>query len=495
MNINVIHPHADPVANELIFYVASSSTSSSSRSRSVYYDRSTHQTSCTCRMWETKGVLCHHIFKVYYLLNVASVPEQYLLRRWRRDAKQRCAAAASGSSCGNFNVPDHVFVNQIMRLIYDVAHDNTGNAARRAAIHDYIFKMRSELLKKKDHCMSTGKNDFGSGGQETISCLMNPNFVSTRGTGGEAKRRKWNNTNRKGSKREKSQLGRIPSPDTVMDTSEKQESSWHCHGIQNSFTATHSRRMESSFRYVGCSGIGTQRSVHEVAESVLEAVHTGLEETVICKMASEFWEGTWIRGKIEKNRQVMRIVRLDVKQDLGIDIPIETYLAKLAQLEERFKNFSKLIVRDDIVYSELYNTVQASAETWWDIAETNPDMLVYMRQGEACWHYLKDLFVEVIDISDTTSNARPRGSNARSASGSHSRMLTGRRNQVRREVIQISNSTSEEVQFPHVLHASSESTRSTHQQSSQSPIESGVVDQSSYSLGSRGFPSGGSDSF
>ncbi|KAH6762038.1 hypothetical protein C2S52_019471 [Perilla frutescens var. hirtella] len=456
MNINVVHPPADLVANELIFYVASPSASSTSRSRRVYYDR--------------------------------------------RDAKQRCADAASGRACGNVNVPDHVFLNQIMRLIYDMAHDNTGSADSRAAIHDYIFKMRSELLKMKDGSTATGKNDYGSGGQETISRLMNPNVVRTRGNGAEPKRQKWNNTNRKGKKRT-SKLGQRLSSGTLMNG--KQQSCWHGHGKPNSSTAVHSAKMESSFDYAGCSGIGTQRSVHEVAESVLEAIHAGvglLEENVIRKMASEFWEGTWIRGNNENKKRVMGIVRLDVKEELGIDIPIGAYLAKLAQLEERFKNFSKLIARDDVVYSELHNTVQASAETWWEIEETNRDLLVYMQHGEACWHYLKQLFVEFIEISETTAKSEGHGVEARSASGSRSNTSTGRCNKVRREVIQISNSTSDEVQFPRALYMSSESTSNGNYQSSDSRCESAVVDQSSYSLGSpttRGFPnpSTGSDSF
>ncbi|KAH6786123.1 hypothetical protein C2S51_038578 [Perilla frutescens var. frutescens] len=212
---------------------------------------------------------------------------------------------------------------------------------------------------------------------------------------------------------------------------DKQQSCWHGHGKPNSSTAVHSARMESSFGYAGCSGIGTQCSVHEVAESVLEAIHAGvglLEENVIRKMASEFWEGTWIRGNNENNKRVMGIVRLDMKEELGIDIPIGAYLAKLAQLEERFKNFSKLIARDDVVYFELHNTVQASAETWWEIEETNRDLLVYMQHGEACWHYLKQLFVEFIEISETTAKSEGHGVEARSASGSRSNMSTGRRN-------------------------------------------------------------------
>ncbi|KAH6792045.1 hypothetical protein C2S52_002522 [Perilla frutescens var. hirtella] len=284
-----------------------------------------------------------------------------------------------------------------MRLIYDMAHDNMGSADSWAAIHDYIFKMRSELLKRKDGSTATGKNDYGSGGQETISHLMNPNVVRIRENGAELKRQKWNNTNRKGKKRT-SKLGQRLSPGTLMN--DKQQSCWHGHGKPNSSTAVHLARMESSFGYVGCSGIGTQCSVHEVAESVLEAIHAGvglLEENVIQKMASEFWEGTWIRGNNKNNKRVMGIVQLDVKEELGIDIPIGAYLAKLAQLEERFKNFSKLIARDDVVYSELYNTVQASAETWWEIEET-------------------------------IAKSEGHGVEARSASGSRSNTLTGRRN-------------------------------------------------------------------
>ncbi|KAH6767734.1 hypothetical protein C2S52_018717 [Perilla frutescens var. hirtella] len=93
---------------------------------------------------------------------------------------------------------------------------------------------------------------------------------------------------------------------------------------------------------------------------------------------------------------------------------------------------------------------------------TNPDLLVYMRQGEACWHYLKDLFVEVIELSDTTGQAAGQG---------------GDSVQVR--------------EFPRALFDSSDSTSYSHHQSSESRYESGVINQSSYSLGSLttlGFP-------
>nr|XP_043630659.1 protein FAR1-RELATED SEQUENCE 3 [Erigeron canadensis] len=42
---------------------------------------------CSCQMFEYSGVICRHILTVFTVTNVLTLPSQYILRRWTRDAK------------------------------------------------------------------------------------------------------------------------------------------------------------------------------------------------------------------------------------------------------------------------------------------------------------------------------------------------------------------------------------------------------------------------
>lgn len=53
----------------------------------VRFDSSDASVACTCKKFESSGLLCCHILKVYELRNVKEIPPQYFLKRWRKDAK------------------------------------------------------------------------------------------------------------------------------------------------------------------------------------------------------------------------------------------------------------------------------------------------------------------------------------------------------------------------------------------------------------------------
>lgn len=42
---------------------------------------------CSCQMFEYSGILCRHILTVFTVTNVLTLPSQYVLKRWTRDAK------------------------------------------------------------------------------------------------------------------------------------------------------------------------------------------------------------------------------------------------------------------------------------------------------------------------------------------------------------------------------------------------------------------------
>ncbi|KAL8480652.1 hypothetical protein ACS0TY_027262 [Phlomoides rotata] len=46
-------------------------------------------TSCNCRKFEFRGILCCHIILVLAQKNIQTVNERYVLRRWRKDVNRR----------------------------------------------------------------------------------------------------------------------------------------------------------------------------------------------------------------------------------------------------------------------------------------------------------------------------------------------------------------------------------------------------------------------
>lgn len=53
----------------------------------VYFNRSRDVITCSCRLFEMEGILCHHILKVFSKEDVYKIPEKYFFKRWSRGAK------------------------------------------------------------------------------------------------------------------------------------------------------------------------------------------------------------------------------------------------------------------------------------------------------------------------------------------------------------------------------------------------------------------------
>ena len=53
----------------------------------VLFDPITFSISCTCKKFETFGILCCHALKVIEANDIKLIPNQYILKRWARDAR------------------------------------------------------------------------------------------------------------------------------------------------------------------------------------------------------------------------------------------------------------------------------------------------------------------------------------------------------------------------------------------------------------------------
>lgn len=61
----------------------------------VKFDSLDLSATCTCKMFEFIGIQCRHVLKVLDARNIKDLPPQYILKRWRKDAK-------AGALSGNF---------------------------------------------------------------------------------------------------------------------------------------------------------------------------------------------------------------------------------------------------------------------------------------------------------------------------------------------------------------------------------------------------------
>ncbi|XP_021747672.1 protein FAR1-RELATED SEQUENCE 6-like [Chenopodium quinoa] len=56
---------------------------------SVLFNTVTKEVSCDCRKFETFGILCRHVIRVYDKNLVFDIPPKYVLRRWRKDVSRK----------------------------------------------------------------------------------------------------------------------------------------------------------------------------------------------------------------------------------------------------------------------------------------------------------------------------------------------------------------------------------------------------------------------
>lgn len=55
----------------------------------VTWNEVKHEVSCSCLMFEYKGILCRHAMLVLQVCGLSSIPSRYILKRWTKDAKNR----------------------------------------------------------------------------------------------------------------------------------------------------------------------------------------------------------------------------------------------------------------------------------------------------------------------------------------------------------------------------------------------------------------------
>ncbi|CAH9137704.1 unnamed protein product [Cuscuta epithymum] len=127
------------------------------------------EVSCMCRLFEYKGFLCRHCMVVLQLGGIAIIPQQYILKRWTKDAKARYLMI-DGAEGVHSRVQRYNFLSQqAMRLAEE------GSLSQES----FIFALRS-LDETFGNCVnvnSANKNliDVGTSSTPGLLCIEEDN--------------------------------------------------------------------------------------------------------------------------------------------------------------------------------------------------------------------------------------------------------------------------------------------------------------------------------
>ena len=73
--------------------------------------------SCSCKKFESLGILCCHALRVFSIANLTRIPSQYILKRWTKDAKKGMMVYEHDNhSLGNDKDAEIVWRNSMLRI-------------------------------------------------------------------------------------------------------------------------------------------------------------------------------------------------------------------------------------------------------------------------------------------------------------------------------------------------------------------------------------------
>ncbi|XWS63224.1 hypothetical protein CRYUN_Cryun06bG0077500 [Craigia yunnanensis] len=137
--------------------------------------------SCSCQMFENSGIICRHILAVFKAKNVLTLPSQYVLKRWTRNAKSGAVLEERASELTN-NSRESLTVRY--NSLRQEAIKYVEEGAKSIHIYNVAMDALQEALKKvaaaknqsptaaEDGALSNGGNQelLASGDSETVAC-------------------------------------------------------------------------------------------------------------------------------------------------------------------------------------------------------------------------------------------------------------------------------------------------------------------------------------
>ncbi|XP_073062997.1 protein FAR1-RELATED SEQUENCE 5-like isoform X2 [Primulina eburnea] len=182
-----------------------------SRVRQVVFNKQNHEIKCSCSKFETMGILCKHVLTVFNSFDVTVLPNCYILKRWMKNIKTIVNNDFKESGGGGYK-SEMVFVNQIMRSMYDLTQLSKSHEDARKSLYTLVDTATGEisnLLQNLSVDDETPCDDIPSDGHIDEVFIRNPLTAKAKGVTNANITRHWDNKSKKG-KRKGKEKAEIP---------------------------------------------------------------------------------------------------------------------------------------------------------------------------------------------------------------------------------------------------------------------------------------------
>ncbi|XP_026659208.2 protein FAR1-RELATED SEQUENCE 5-like isoform X1 [Phoenix dactylifera] len=117
----------------------------------VCFSESDKKANCSCCKFEYSGILCWHILRVFFVVGVRIIPEEYILKRWTRNATSNVVLEERVID------PGLSFQEQLIAWYNDLCLD-AGKYGMEGAISSDIYKIAKVALQKAFAEVAAAKN-------------------------------------------------------------------------------------------------------------------------------------------------------------------------------------------------------------------------------------------------------------------------------------------------------------------------------------------------
>ncbi|KAI0487946.1 hypothetical protein KFK09_027769 [Dendrobium nobile] len=129
----------------------------------VHLDISKMELWCTCNKFNTMGILCSHALKALSLKNVNRIPENYIIKRWTKDARKGVYRLEGNWQLLGEDLEDEFKYRKLaIRYAYDLVMRSQGHKQARKIIWDSFLRGERQLdsfFEKKCLVENSGNRD------------------------------------------------------------------------------------------------------------------------------------------------------------------------------------------------------------------------------------------------------------------------------------------------------------------------------------------------
>ncbi|KAK3229271.1 hypothetical protein Dsin_001152 [Dipteronia sinensis] len=155
------------------------------KERHVKMDRD-NTLSCSCRMFEMKGVLCSHVIKILRdALNIKEIPTQYILKRWTKQARVECVQDMHGREIQEDPKLQQTYRYRSLCSIFTRISSRASESEKAYILANEQASNLTKLVEDILHIEMVGNNHEKDHGSQTVAvemdCAQDSNIVKAKG--------------------------------------------------------------------------------------------------------------------------------------------------------------------------------------------------------------------------------------------------------------------------------------------------------------------------